>query len=572
MQSPSVFRMIAAFCLFAALLGVATVPHAAAQTEPTPGRTVAENRAQAERLADEVDQQWSVIEGLLADYAQSSGDERLVIDAQIARRADRVLETLGQLIESITQLEAAGEAAEQPRAVAERFVVSVQEITSRELEKIREQMAELARQRSRVAPEEALGLERRLSRFSEELDDHIAALYECILYKQALRLDAAEDVIHLDRLLQERADQLASETRVVSNRVVETGDRLSKAEGAEATSTRAELTALQERLNASTSSLELTVRLLDKRGIASAEYKQLLIVATGTVTTDILDKEVALGLVRQAWQSVTRWVASRAPQFIFNLLIFALILLAFRFIARIVKRVTSRALARQGARVPQLLRDMLIAMASRLVMIVGVLIGLSQLGFEIGPLLAGLGVAGFIVGFALQNTLSNFASGMMILFYRPFDVGDVIEAGGVGGKVGHMSLVSTTILTFDNQRLVVPNNKIWGDVIRNKTAEDTRRVDLVFSAGYEDDLSRAQQLLKDIVTSHELVLDQPAPVVTVNALKESSVEFIVRPWVKTEHYWKVYWDLTNQLTTCYEKLSVPYPRRDVLMRERPNVA
>jgi len=557
--------MILVVWLSGTLLGVVPVPPASAQDEVS-GET------RARRLADEVEQQWSTIEGLLADYAESEGDERLVIDAQIERRADRIRETLYLLYDSIMELEAAGKTVEQPRAVAERFVVSVQEITRQQMETNRERMGELARERSTVAPDEALGLERKLTQFGVELDNSLDVFHEFIGYEQALGLETDLDIAYLDGLLQERGDQLASELEVVSTRVRETGDRLSDAEGAEATSIRSELTALQERLNAATSSMELTVRLLDKRGIPSAEYKQVFIRTTGNVTTDILDTDVAMGLARDSWKSLKRWVAGRAPQFILNLLIFAVILLVFRFIARIVQRVTSRALARQGTKVPQLLRDLLIGMASKLVMVIGILIGLSQLGVEIGPLLAGLGVAGFIVGFALQNTLSNFASGMMILLSRPFDVGDVIEAGGVGGKVGNMSLVSTTILTFDNQRLVVPNNKIWGDVIRNKTAEDTRRVDLVFSAGYEDDLSRARQLLEEVVRSHELVLEEPKPVVTVNAMKESSVEFVVRPWVKTQDYWKVHWDLTNQLTTCYEKLSVPYPRRDVLMRERPNVA
>jgi small conductance mechanosensitive channel len=551
--------------VFATPLGVAPVPPAAAQTEPT---------TEAEGLADEVQQQWGVIEKLLADYAKAKGDERLVIDAQILRRAERIRKTLGLLIESVGEIEAAGETVERPRAVAEDLVASVLQLTRRELERIQEGITELARRRSEIDPEEALGLERKLTQAGVELDDHIDALYEFIGYKQTLNLDASSDLTDLDRRIQERADQLASEIEVVSSRVQETNGRLSRAEGSEAASIRAELTALQERLNLSTSSLEVTVRLLDKRRIAAAEYKQLLIRATGTVTTDILDTDVALGLAGEAWRNLRRWVASHAPQAFFNLLLFALIVFAFMFVARIVKRVLSRALARQEGRVPRLLGDMLIGVASKLVVILGVLIGLSQLGFEVAPLLAGLGVAGFIIGFALQDTLSNFASGMMILIYRPFDVGDVVDAGGVGGTVHHLSLVSTTILTFDNQRLVVPNRRIWGDVIRNKTVEDTRRVDLVFAASYEDDLAGAKRMLEEIVTSHELVLDQPEPLVRVHELKESSVEFIVRPWVKTEHYWKVYWDITHQVTACFDqhKLSVPYPRRDVLVRERPTAA
>ena len=121
-------------------------------------------------------------------------------------------------------------------------------------------------------------------------------------------------------------------------------------------------------------------------------------------------------------------------------------------------------------------------MASKVIMLVGFLIVLTQFGVEIGPALAGLGILGFIVGFALQETLSNFASGLMILVYRPFDVGDVVEVAGHTGTVRLMSLVSTTIVSFDNQRLVIPNTKIWGDVIRNITAEENRRVDAFASA------------------------------------------------------------------------------------------
>jgi small conductance mechanosensitive channel len=137
---------------------------------------------------------------------------------------------------------------------------------------------------------------------------------------------------------------------------------------------------------------------------------------------------------------------------------------------------------------------MVVSAASNLVIIFGILVALSQLGISLGPLLAGLGVAGFIVGFALQDTLGNFASGMMILLYRPYDVGDLVDVAGVFGEVDKMSLVSTTILTIDNQTVVVPNSKIWGNVIKNVTAQDIRRVDMVFGISYSDDISKATSL------------------------------------------------------------------------------
>jgi small conductance mechanosensitive channel len=180
-------------------------------------------------------------------------------------------------------------------------------------------------------------------------------------------------------------------------------------------------------------------------------------------------------------------------------------------------------------------------------------------------LLAGLGIAGFVIGFALQDTLSNFASGLMILVYRPYDVGDAIEAGGVIGSVSQMNLVSTMIMTFDNQLLVVPNNKIWGDVIRNITNQNTRRVDMTFGIGYSDDVSKAERVLTEIVTSHEKVLEDPAPMIRLHELGDSSVNFIVRPWSKTSDYWDVYWDVTREVKRRFdtEGISIPFPQRDV---------
>jgi small conductance mechanosensitive channel len=208
---------------------------------------------------------------------------------------------------------------------------------------------------------------------------------------------------------------------------------------------------------------------------------------------------------------------------------------------------------------------MIVSIAGGIVMLLGILFGLAQLGISVGPLLAGLGIAGFIVGFALQDTLGNFAAGMMILLFRPYDVGDLVEAGGVFGKVSHMSLVNTTILTFDNQTLVMPNSKIWGDVIKNVTAQEKRRVDMTFGIGYGDDIPKAEKVLMEVLTSHDKVLADPAPAVRLHTLNESSVDFVVRPWVKKEDYWDVYWDVTRAVKIRFDEegISIPFPQRDI---------
>jgi small conductance mechanosensitive channel len=213
---------------------------------------------------------------------------------------------------------------------------------------------------------------------------------------------------------------------------------------------------------------------------------------------------------------------------------------------------------------------MIVSTVRNLVFIFGILIAISQLGISLGPLLAGLGIAGFIIGFALQGSLSNFASGILILLYRPFDVGDTVEAGGVRGKVKNMSLVNTTFMTFDNQMLIVPNNKIWESVITNVTAQRTRRVDLMFGISYGDDIDQAEKVLREIVDAHDAVLDDPEPMIRLHELGDSSVNFIVRPWVKTADYWDTYWDLTKAVKQRFDKegISIPFPQRDVHIIER----
>ena len=196
-------------------------------------------------------------------------------------------------------------------------------------------------------------------------------------------------------------------------------------------------------------------------------------------------------------------------------------------------------------------------------------IGLAQLGISLGPLLAGFGVVGFILGFAMQDSLSNFAAGMMILFYRPYDVGDLVDIAGAFGKVENMSLVSTSILTVDNQKLVVPNSKIWGDIIKNVTDQNVRRVDMTFGISYGDDIPHAERVLAAILADNDKVLDEPEPVVRLHTLGESTVDFVVRPWVKTEDYWNVYWDVTREVKMRFdaENISIPFPQHDVHLHE-----
>jgi small conductance mechanosensitive channel len=195
----------------------------------------------------------------------------------------------------------------------------------------------------------------------------------------------------------------------------------------------------------------------------------------------------------------------------------------------------------------------------------GLVIGVSVLGVNIGPLLAMIGAAGLVVGLALQGTLSNFASGILILLNRPYDVGHVIEAGGVLGKVEAMNLVSTSILTFDNQLMLVPNNQIWNGVIKNVTGKSTRRVDLTFGIAYDDDMDKAIDIIRRAIAEHPKVHAEPAPVIRVHELADNSVNIVARPWAKTVDYWDVYWDLVHDVKTRFDEegINIPFPQRQL---------
>ena len=313
--------------------------------------------------------------------------------------------------------------------------------------------------------------------------------------------------------------------------------------------------------------LESIVGVLGRLGLEESAYKSTLLKQGQGLSVKDFEGAVAANLVRDSWASLRESMVEKAPDLLFDLIIFILVLLAFRALSRLTRRAVSAACDRSGADISSLLKDILASVSGGAVMVIGVLMALSQVGISLGPMLAGLGVAGFVVGFALQDSLSNFAAGGMILIYRPYDVDDFVEIAGASGLVKKMSLVSTTIATFDNQTLVVPNSKIWGDVIKNVTAQKVRRVDLEFGIGYSDDIEHAERVLEDILDNNEMVLKKPEPMIKLHALADSSVNFAVRPWVKTEDYWDVYWDITREVKMRFDRegISIPFPQRDVHM-------
>jgi len=267
-----------------------------------------------------------------------------------------------------------------------------------------------------------------------------------------------------------------------------------------------------------------------------------------------------------AWTIIYGWIMSEQGgiHWLINLVKFIVIILAAFFVSNLLRKGVKRALELSHSN-SKLLNDFIANIIHKLVMLLGLLVALAALDINVGPIMAMVGAAGFVVAFALQGTLSNFASGIMIMLYRPYDIGDVVDVADIIGTVQSMTLVSTSIVTFDNRLMVVPNNSIWGNIITNVTHSPTRRVDMTFGIGYNDDMEQAQKVMEEILSEHPLVLKDPAPTIKVNELGDSSVNFICRPWVKTADYWTVYWEVTRAVKERFDenKISIPYPQMDI---------
>ena len=325
------------------------------------------------------------------------------------------------------------------------------------------------------------------------------------------------------------------------------------------TELREERTMIIDRFNAVLEALEVKTDPDDSGTLAKIQEYRNYIAAVGGIDLNIED-------VTSTWIAVKGWLTSKEGGVRVGKNIgsfFGILLLAW-IVSRIASYIFHRFISSFG-KTSKLLEDFLVKAVRWVILGLGFIWALTALEISIGPLFAVIGAAGFIIAFALQDSLGNFASGLMILGFKPYDVGDIVDAGGASGKVTSMNLVSTTIKTFDNRQMIVPNNKIWHDVIINVTADKVRRVDLEFGIGYGDDVDFTQTVLHDIVKNHPKVLADPAPTIKLHSLGDSSVNFICRPWVNTVDYWDVYWDITNTVKKRFdsEGISIPFPQRDV---------
>ncbi len=498
-----------------------------------------------------------------AEEASASGDPDAIADVQEAAR-----EAKEQMTEVQAHVDAAAGAAERTAAMRERI-------------------GELQQDGADAGAED-------LAQTAEDAAGRVADAQDAI--DQAIEQVGSDELVDAVREARSATDQAAAATAAVSAQADAAAEAATEAEaGAEAlvadgeaspkllaraealaaaeeakrqekrilletvANMREERKVLVDRLKAALAALEAKTADSDADTLALITDHRLYIRAISGVDVDVQD-------TTSAWIAIKGWVTSEEGgiRLGLNLLRFFGVLIAAWVLSRLLSAGIHRGLRRVRG-TSRLLEDFLVKMTRWVVMAVGVIMALAALEVSVGPLLAVVGAAGFVIAFALQDSLSNFASGIMILLFRPFDVGDVVDAGGASGSVKSMNLISTTIKTFDNKIMVVPNNKIFGDVITNATGVGERRVDMEFGIAYDADIDQAQAILEEVIGAHPQVLKDPAPTIALHTLGDSSVNFIVRPWTRTADYWGVYWDITKTVKKRFDAagIGIPFPQRDV---------
>ncbi len=462
----------------------------------------------------------------------------------------------------------------------ERIQKRLRPILRRESKLIRDSIRLIQRENRRLIkelrrtpdPKESIILEGLLTERKERSVHLLGANFAILTFREKTGSNMSKEFEKLDELLKKEADGSVEQLTAVKKRIREL-----QAEGplaGEETAHKRLLKILGHRIEAETDALQDVTEIMEKRELETVDYRRAILENSGEITTDIFDSNVLARLVEKWTASTRRWMVEQGPKLVMKTIVFLLILLVTFFVQKGVRRLVSRSLKPTALSV--LAKDFVRTSAARGVWLIGIMFALAQFDVDMGAFLAGLGIAGFIIGFALQDTLSNFASGMMILIYRPYDVGDLIDVAGAFGKVTHMSMVSTNITTLDNQRLVVPNNKVWQDVIRNVTAARQRRVDLMFGIGYDDDFVKAEKVIEQVIADCDMIMTGEAnpdfaPTVKLHNLGDSSVDIVVRAWTTTDNYWDVYWILMREVKRRFDEegITIPYPQRDLHLVSSP---
>ncbi|MDH5721759.1 MAG: mechanosensitive ion channel [Alphaproteobacteria bacterium] len=263
------------------------------------------------------------------------------------------------------------------------------------------------------------------------------------------------------------------------------------------------------------------------------------------------------------WETITHTLIHYATLYGIKAIIALAIFVVGKWLSKKLVKITKSLMTK--AKIDETLVNFSGNILYSLALVFVIIAALSQLGIETTSLVAIIAAAGLAIGLSLQDSLSNLASGVMIILFRPFKIGDFVEAGGIAGTVENISIFTTDFKTADNRLIIVPNGKITAGNITNASAKPERRIDLTIGVSYNDDLKKVKDVLAKIVAADERILKDKDVIIAVSELADSSVNLVVRPWVKTEDYWNVRFDLTETIKTTFdtEGISIPFPQRDL---------
>ena len=263
------------------------------------------------------------------------------------------------------------------------------------------------------------------------------------------------------------------------------------------------------------------------------------------------------------WNQILDFMKTQGGDLAINVAIAIAIFYVGKLVVGLIVRGMRKVMRRQE--VDQTLETFVCNLVRIILMVVVIIAAIGQIGIQTTSFIAIFGAAGLAVGLALQGSLSNFAAGVLIVLFRPYKVGDFVEAAGIAGVVEQVQILTTILKTGDNKQIIVPNGQIMDSIITNYSANDKRRVDMVVGVSYDDDLDKVRSTIEELIAADERILTEPACTIAVSALADSSVNFVVRPWVNTADYWGVMFDLTEAIKKRFDKegISFPFPQQDV---------
>ncbi len=517
-----------------------------------------EDQTSLEDTIKEITDYSVLIEQIINEKSQAQGSEALALSKQLLMTQDTYRALLWKFASDLSQSDRKQEfAAEVSASLSEESALIKKEIQSRlaEIADLEKQLTSAKKFYSLAGRTRVTALKSKLSKRQKALEALYSALVKNADSLNALGQDASQDIEYVKPLLKKQADILSGIVGLDNDELAVLEKKLSAVsnESKSGKELLSKIRAQNMLIQTDARRLNKAANLLEKIEVDASLYKKTVVQSGLSFNGGIFDRKVASHLFSQWWLETKKWFNQQAPEILGKTATFLLIIFLAILVAVFIKKMLRRIFRRSFPEMSELAKNFIVSMSSKLLILAGILLALSNIGVQIGPILAGLGIMGFIIGFALQDTLSNFASGLMILIYRPYDIGDKIISAGVKGRVNKMNLVSTTIFTSENHQLTVPNKKIWSDIIQNVTSQPLHRLDLFFSVPYNSDSETVRKAISDVVENCPSVFREKEISVRIQELGEVDVKYLARFWVSTEDIYEAQWAVSEGVKKRFDE-------------------